>query len=76
MHADAVVNAPLAYKPDIESVVCSGTMVEICRELGHHASDRLDFVAESACIPSTGGQLRISMREAEFKNPANPPPKK
>lgn len=45
VHADTVVNAPLAYKPDIESVVCSGTMVEICRELGHqHALNGLDFV--------------------------------
>ena len=53
-----------------------GTMVEICQELGHqHASSRLDFVGKSACIPSTGGQLRISMREAEFKNPAKAPKK-
>ena len=60
MHVN-VVNAPLAYEPDFESVVCLGTMVEICRELGHqHALNGLDFVGQSECIPSTGGQLRIS----------------
>ena len=41
VHVDAVVNAPLDCEPDFEGVACSGTMVEICPELGHqHASDR------------------------------------